>query len=105
MDAQGTCYQGYHFRHGGSPSSGETELQYVFFRLTPDEDTLQTLQVTDGAWGGNVSSGDLAYVPAGNGMSGRLLIDANIDYRLLAAVFSDPAGETSDGQLLWTPVP
>ena len=52
MDAQGTCYQGYHFRHGGSPSSGETELQYVFFRLTPDEDTLQTLQVTDGAWGG-----------------------------------------------------
>ena len=105
MDAQGTCYQGYHFKREGSPDNGLADSRYIFFRLTPQSDTLQSLPVTGDDVTGEIYNFSVRYVPAVNGMSGRLVAQSLLSYRSWAAVFSDPAGEASDLQILWTPVP
>lgn len=106
MDAQGNCYQGYHYGRGGPPGEGSDGSQYVIFRLTPASAQLQPMPVTSSGEEGNLMSTDVTYVPAGNGMSERLVIEPSISYRSMAAAFSSLAGETTDaGQLLWRAVP
>ena len=42
MDAQGTCYQGYHFKREGSPDNGQAELHDTSsFASHRNADTLQ----------------------------------------------------------------
>lgn len=105
MDAQGNCYQGYHFGRGGPPGIGSNGSHYVFLRLPPQADNLQPMPITRGVEDGNVYSNNIMYVPAGNGMSARLVIQAWVSYSSWAGVFSGLAGETDSGQLVWTAVP
>jgi hypothetical protein len=105
MDARGNCYQGYHYGRGGSPGSGSTGSHYDFFRLPPQDDTLQRLPVTQGDEEGNVFSNNITYMPAGNGMPGRLVIQAGVSYHSWAALFSGLAGETSREQIVRFAVP
>jgi hypothetical protein len=52
---------------------------------------------------GEIYNFSIRYVPAGNSMSGRFVAQSRLSYRSWAGIFSDPAGEASVLQILWTP--
>ena len=105
MDAQGTCYQGYHFVRSGLQGGRGSNSQYVFFRLMPHSDTLQPLPVTGDNVTGEMYNFSLRYVPMANGISGRLVGRSALSNHSWAGVSGDLAGEASDLQIPWTPVP
>lgn len=99
IGANGDCYQGYHYHR---PQAPENENDYVYLRLAPQSSTLQEIPLGNNQ---NIASTDTMYVPAGNGMGARLIVNSELPPSSGAAVFSDLATETDQGQLLWAAVP
>lgn len=96
----GECYEGFHYGLGQEPHEGNSYFGFLY--LASDSTTLGYISLT------NDGSGDLsfAYVPAGNGMSARLVTELDGKYPGWASVFSGLAAETTDdGQIVWHAVP
>ena len=99
IGAQGDCYQGYLYHHAQTSSD---ENDYAFLRLAPMSSTLQVIPLGNDQ---NTLDYRTTYVPAGNGMSARLVANPGLPFPGMAAAVSDLATETDRGQLLWTAVP
>lgn len=99
IGADGTCYQGYHYRHGHA--SWDDDSSYEFLYLTPTSSTLRVIALGQG----NLIDYDTIYVPAGNGMSARLVANPGLPAPGWATVFSNLATETKENQLVWTAAP
>jgi hypothetical protein len=100
MGATGDCYEGFHYGVGREPMDGNAH--YGFLRLASDSTVLRYLPLTDD---GNSLALSFAYVPAGNGMSARLVAELNGRYPGWASLFSGLAAETTDDQIVWHAVP
>lgn len=99
IGANGECYQGYHYHR---PQAPENENDYMFLRLLPQTADLQEIPLGSNQ---NAFSGDTTYVPAGNSMGARLIINSFLPTLGWASIFSGAATETDRGQLLWMAVP
>lgn len=99
IGANGECYQGYHYHR---PQAPENENDYMFLRLLPQTADLQEIPLGSNQ---NAFSGDTTYVPAGNSMGARLIINSFLPTPGWASIFSGAATETDRGQLLWMAVP
>ena len=99
IGANGDCYQGYHYHR---PQAPEHENDYMFLRLSPQVSDLQEIPLGNSQ---NVFSGDTRYVPAGNGMGARLIVNSELPGFGWASIFSGAATETDQDQLLWAAVP
>ncbi len=99
IGANGDCYQGYHYHRAHTP---ENQYNYVFLHLSPQSPVLQEIPI-----GGtkDVFSGNTKYIPAGNGMGARLVVQSFGPSPGWASVFSGAATETDSGQILWAAVP
>jgi hypothetical protein len=105
MDAQGNCYTGYHFGRGGPQYEGNDGSYCAVMRLAPEADALQALPA--GGYCG-LANGDplqLTYVPAGHGMSGRLVVRGALANGGWAAAAGGLAGETDYDKVMWMAVP
>ncbi|HEX8032610.1 MAG TPA: hypothetical protein VF510_02125 [Ktedonobacterales bacterium] len=105
MDAQGSCYTGYHFGRGGPQYEGNDGSYCAVMRLPPGADTFQALPL--GGYCG-LSNGDpvfLTYMPAWNSMSGRLVIYGRVASAGWPALGAGLAGETDDDKVIWMTVP
>jgi hypothetical protein len=105
MDAQGSCYTGYHFGRGGPQYEGNDGSYCAVMRLPPGADTLQALPLGDYCDLANGDPVNLSYVLAGNSMSGRLVIEGRVVGDFWAALGAGLAGETDDDKVIWMAVP
>lgn len=97
----GDCYEGFHYGLGQEPHEGNSH--YGFLRLASDSTVLYYLPLTED---GNSLAPGFVYVPAGNGMSSRLVTELNGRYPGWAPLLSGLAAETTDdGQIVWHAVP
>ena len=99
IGANGDCYQGYHYHR---PQAPKNENDYVYLRLTSQSSVLQEIPLGNNQ---NIASTDTMYVPAGNGMGARLIVNSELPPSGWSTAFSDLATETDQGQLLWAAVP
>lgn len=99
IGGNGDCYQGYHFHRPGSPNS---ENDYAFLRLPSFDSMLQVVPLGNDQ---NVLNETIIYVPAGSGMSARLIINSALSTHNWASLLSGLATETDHNLLLWTAVP
>jgi hypothetical protein len=105
MDAQGSCYTGYHFGRGGPQYEDGHGSYCALLRLSPGADVLQALPLGGYCGLGNGDPVIPIYVPAGNGMSGRLVIEGSIANGGWIALAAGLSGETDDDKVIWMAVP
>jgi hypothetical protein len=105
MDAQGSCYTGYHFGRGGPQYQGNNGSYCAVMRLPPGSDTLQALPLGGYCELANSDAVSLTYVPAWNSRSGRLVIQGSVAVVGWAALGAGLAGETNDDKVIWMAVP
>ena len=97
----GECYEGFHYGLGQDPESGNSYFGFV--SLASDSTVLGYMPLTND---GNNLALSFTLVPAGNGMSARLVTELDGYYPDWAPVFGDLAGKTTkDGQIVWHAVP
>ena len=105
MDARGSCYTGFHFGRGGPQYEGNDGSYCAVMRLSPGAATLQALPLGGYCGLANGDPVNLSYVPAGNGMSGRLVIEGRVALGGWPALGAGLAGETDDDKVIWKAVP
>jgi hypothetical protein len=97
----GECYEGFHYGLGQEPHEGNSHFGFLY--LASNSARLSYIPLTDD---GNDSDLSFAYVPAGHGMSARLVTGLDGAYPGWAPLFSGLAAETTgDGQIVWHAVP
>jgi hypothetical protein len=110
IGSDGACYYGYIYQKGVPPQSGpapDKDYNGALFELTPGQTQMGLMSlpgdyVFESGW---IPGSTLTYVPAGDGMSARVVIYADnfslgVPYFLAAL-----GGESGDEFLLWRPAP
>jgi hypothetical protein len=105
MDAEGSCYTGYHYGLGGPQYQGNDGSYCAVMRLSPGSDTLEALPLGGYCELPNGDPVDLTYVSAANGLPGRLVIEGSIANGGWVALAGGLAGETDGDKVIWKSVP